>query len=100
MATYTELADLESNGTLRNKIRTAVLIKAQTLIDLASPTAAQLAWASDAIANVEAQTTKLFRYVLAASSSATAAQIQNATDATIQTNVNAAVDKLITGNLI
>jgi hypothetical protein len=94
MATYTELFDLRSNNALRNKIAVAVIEKARILIDLATPTAKQLAWAEAAISNPLGKADTLMNYVLVANKSATTAQILAANDAAIQNNVNAAVDKL------
>lgn len=96
MATYDELYDLHNNSALRNRVRVAVTKKAQTLIDLLAPTNAQLAWAKAALSNPEAEADRVFPYVLAANSMATTAAITGATDAAIQTNVSAAIDKLIT----
>lgn len=94
MATYTELFDLRSNSDLRNKVAVACVVKAQLIIDSASPTAAQLAWARSAIATPIAVADELLNYVLAANKSAAASQITGASDATIQANVSAAVDKM------
>lgn len=100
MATYTEIFNLKSDSQLRNKIAVAVAKKAQVLIDLASPTANQIAWANVAINNPLTMADKIMNYVLAANSAATAAQIAAASDADIQTNVSAAVDKLIAGGIV
>jgi hypothetical protein len=100
MATYIELYDLRSNSSLLNKIVVASTKKAQTLIDLAAPTASQLAWAKKVIDNPLGVSSALFNYVLAANSSATTAAIQSASDATIQANIDAVVDKFIMGGLI
>lgn len=94
MATYTELFDLRSNSDLRNRVAVACAIKAQAIIDSATPTAAQLTWARAAIADPIAKANELLNYVLAANKSATASQIAGASDAAIQTNVGAAVDRL------
>lgn len=105
MATYAELHDLRvnltpANAALRSKVATAVTKKAQTILDLAVPTANELNWAQSALATPEAMAGLLFPYVLAANSAATVASIQGATDAAIQTNVNAAADKFIAGGLV
>lgn len=96
MATYVELFDLRSDGNLRNKVAVACVVKAQTLIALASPTAQQLGWAHKALQNPVGMAQTIMEYVLAANKSATVGQIQGATDATIQGNVDAAADKLLT----
>lgn len=97
MATYTELFELRANSALRNKIAVAIAVKAQALIDLASPTSAQIAWANSAIQNPIGKADTLLNYVLAANKARTVAQIEVATDTEIQTAVNSAVDKLIAG---
>lgn len=101
MATYIELYDeYQSDAALRNKVAVACVVKAQALIDLASPTANQISWAGNCLDNPARTAAKLLPYVLAANSSATLAQIKAASDATIQTNVNACVDKLISGGIL
>lgn len=101
MATYTELYnELQEDAQLRDKVAIACCKKAQTIVDLSTPTADQLNWANAVLQNPAGAAMKLLPYVLAANSSATVAQIQSASDATIQTNVNAAADKLISGGLI
>ena len=97
MATYAELFELSKNSTLRNKVAVAVVKKAQGLIDGGTPTAAEIAWANDAIANPASKAGQLLNYVLAANSGLTESQILAASDSAIQTNVDAAVDALIAG---
>lgn len=91
MATYAELYDLRSNSALRNKIAVACAIKAAALIDLEPPTATQLAWAKATLANPTAVADGVMSYVLAKNSGQTVAQINGASDAAIQTHVNAGV---------
>lgn len=99
MATYSELYTLHSDEALRHRVAVAVTIKAQALLDLASPTAAQVTWATEALMHPLAQTDQLFRYVLAKNNTLTVAQIQGATDANVQTQIGAAVDKIIAGGV-
>lgn len=99
MATYQELYDLGSNSALRNKIAVAVAIKAQTILDEASPTVAEVEWAKEALNAPLREADILMHYVLAANRAATTGQIVGATDSAIQTNVNAAVDKIISGGV-
>lgn len=99
MATYLELYDLQNNDTLHHKIYIAVVKKAQTLTDLATPTANQLTWANNALSNPRGMVAKILPYVLAANSGATTSQIAAASDAAVQTNVDATVDKLIAGGI-
>ena len=99
MSTYTELYDLRSNSALRNKVAVAVVKKAQSLLDSATPTADEVAWSSNAISNPNQQAEKILNYVLAANSAASVAAITGASDAAIQTNVDAAVTALIAGGI-
>ena len=97
MATYAELYELRSDSSLRNRVAMAVAVKAQALIDGNSPTAAQIAWASAAISNPTSKADMLMNYVLAANKDASVGQISSASDAAIQSNVDAAVDALVDG---
>lgn len=100
MANYAELFSIQNDPTLRNKIQVACVVKAQALIDLASPTDNQVAWANNALTNPTQMMVKIMPYVLAANKSATTSQITGASDSTVQTNVDAAVDKLIAGGVV
>ncbi len=97
MATYAEIYDLRSNSDFRNKVAVAAAVKAHALLSLASPSAAQVTWATATLANPISKADSLINYVLAANKSATTGQILAATDTAIQTNVDAAVDKIIAG---
>lgn len=97
MATYTELFDLRSDSNLRNRVAVAACIKAQALLALASPTVKQVAWAVAAIGDPIGVADDLLNYVLAANKAATVAQIQAVTDANLQTAVDAAADKILSG---
>jgi hypothetical protein len=100
MATYLELYDeYQSDADLRNKVAVACCDKARALIALASPTATQITWASNALANPTQAAAKLLPYVLVVNKASTVSQIKQASDATIQTNVDTAVDKLIAGGI-
>jgi hypothetical protein len=97
MATYEELFDLRSNSVMRNKVAVAVVIKAETLLTDVTPSANQVAWAVTALASPISVANDLWGFVLAANSTATVAAITNATDTTIQTNVDTAADAIIAG---
>lgn len=99
MATYTELFDLRSDSNLRNRVAVAACVKAQSLLALASPTAKQVQWAVAAIADPIGHADDLLNYVLAANRAATVAQIQAATDTALQTQVDAAADKILSGGV-
>lgn len=97
MATYSELWEIRTNSPLRDKVAVAAVIKAQNLLDGATPSAGEVAWAEKAINNPVGVADALLNYVLAKNNAATVSQIVNASDATIQTNVDGAVDALIAG---
>lgn len=99
MATYLELYDLHNDESLRHRVAVAVTIKAQSLLNLATPTAGQVTWAIEALNNPLTKTDQLFRYVLAVNNALTTAQITSATDSAIQTQINSAVDKIISGGV-
>ena len=94
MATLSELQDLAHNNDLRGKIERGITIKALEITKEVSLTAERLQWASDALSNPKSQIGLMLNYVLAENASATVAQIVGASDAWIQTNVDAAVDVL------
>lgn len=95
MATYNELHALAKDADLINRIAVAVAVKAQAIIDSATPTAPQLSWAKEAIEHPRSKAEALLYYVLAKHKALTNTQITQATDATLQTAVDAAADKLI-----
>jgi hypothetical protein len=97
MATYAELYELRANSDLRNKVAVAVAVKAQTLLDAATPSNSQVAWANAAISNPNAKAEVLLNYSLAKNKAMTVVQINGAADATIQSAIDGAVDKLIAG---
>jgi hypothetical protein len=97
MATYTDLHALRGSGTadaLKQKIAVAIAIKAN-LLAKATPTATQKEWAKAALANPEAYLAAIMNYILADYNTSTTATITGATDAQVQTAVNAAVDTLL-----
>lgn len=95
MATYAEIFDLRSHDVLRNKIAVAACVKAAALIDGATPTAAQIAWAKAVIADPIPTADGLLKYLLAKNNTLTVAQLTATTDAAAQTAVSAAVDKIL-----
>ncbi len=99
MATYTQLYDLRSDpqwNAFVGRVQVAAVVAAQGLIDGVTPTAGQIAWAQGTLDDPRAQADKLVNYVIAANKAATTTQIFNATDSTLQTNIDAAVAKLVT----
>lgn len=95
MATYLELRDLWSNDTMRNKLDTAVVQAANDILELATPTNNQLAWASAVLNGTRFEADKAYKSILAQNNTASVATITAATDATIQTNVDSVVDNLV-----
>jgi len=98
MATYLELYNLATGATandLHNRIRVAAAIKANTIAKSTTPTAAAKAWAIEALSNPASMENTLLNYILADYNTATIATITGATDAQVQTAVNAAVDTLL-----
>lgn len=98
MATYTELYDQLLNGqetTLRNRVEVAALIKANAVLEAGTP-ADQLALANSVLAGDTGTRDKLFRALVAANNGQDISTILAATDATIQTKVDAAFVTLAT----
>lgn len=100
MATYTELRNLFGNDSLRNKIEVAVIVAAEAIRTEDGGTANhanRLIWAKRAFENPISVSTQMLMALLAANAGATVAQITGASDATIQTLVNAAVNVFADG---
>ena len=98
MATYIELQSLRGSmlsSPLREKINVAIIIKANILAKLPTPTAAQVNWAKSALDSPEHFQSIVLNYILADYNTQTSTVIQNATDAQVQIAVNAAVDTIL-----
>tara|TARA_R100001198_G_scaffold96105_1_gene84528 strand:- start:1548 stop:1850 length:303 start_codon:yes stop_codon:yes gene_type:complete len=94
MATYLEIRDLFNDSDLTNRVAVAVLVSVKDKLEL-NPTTAEKAYAAKVFANPKSEAKTVLMYVLAANNGATVAQIQGASDAAIQTNVDSVVDVLI-----
>lgn len=94
MATYIELFNLRNNANLSNKIATASAIKAHAILAEALPSAERKAWAENALSDPSSVVPQLIWFLLADNASATVGNITGASDSTIQTAVNDAVDKM------
>jgi hypothetical protein len=97
MATYADLYALsgtDASEPLRRKILVAICVKANALAK-ATPTAAQKAFALEALRNPDSYLAQIFHYILADYNTSAVAAITGATDAQVQTAVNAAVDTLL-----
>lgn len=94
MATYTELYDFVS-AALDKRIIAGIIIKANLIAKLTTPTAAQKAFAVEALGNPANYLATVRNYILADYNTAATSAINAATDAQVQTAVNAAVDTLL-----
>lgn len=100
MATYEELFKLRNASALKNRVAVAVAIAAEKIRIEDSGTANhvnRLIWAKQAMENPERVGEQVYFAILAANKDATVAQITSATDAAIQSNVDAAVDLFAQG---
>ena len=100
MATYEELYGLRNDSGLKNKVTTACIISAESIMGENGDTpnhANRLIWAAAVFASPGREADRMYWAVLAANKDATIAQIQNATDSAIQTNVEDHVDLFATG---
>lgn len=95
MATYSELYSLLNDDALRNRVRVAVVVAAQSILVDGASTADQMSWAAAALGSPESEGQKAFRAVLAGNAAATVGQITGADDATLQAGVDAIVPGLI-----
>ena len=95
MATLEELHGLAGSGDLINKVAAAIAIYAYDILQETTGTnlVARQEWAKGALASPHAEAEKQWIYVLAKNNASTVAQITNATDATIQTQLEEAIDK-------
>lgn len=95
MATYLELEALRNNSGLLARVRVAVWVAAETVrteLDTTPNHANRLVWARDVFTAPEPQAQRMYWALLATNKDQTIAQITSATDAQIQTAVDAAVD--------
>lgn len=100
MATLSEIYTLLEDPTLKEKVASACLIAAQAIIEEDAGTtnhANRLKWAKATFKNPVQAGDDLLKAVLAANNSAALASITSASDSTIQTAVNAAVDVFADG---
>lgn len=95
MATYEELRSLFSDDSLKNRMDVAVTVAAQTLLDSGSTTSQQRAWAAFVINDPRLEGEKAFRYILAKNKDLSLTQIQNASDNSLQNQVDSVVDQLV-----
>lgn len=94
MASYTELRGLFADDELSNKIDIAIIVSANDLL-AGTPTASQQKWSANVFSSPRSESKKALMAVLAKNKDFTIAQIQGATDAAIQTQVDSVVDSLV-----
>lgn len=96
MATYEELFDLGAkNSPLRNRVAVACIIAAEAIrveLDTVENHAERLVWAASVFSNPLTPAQRMLWALLAADSGLTVPELEGATDAAIQTRVDAAVD--------
>lgn len=100
MATYDELLTAAEHAGLRNHIRVACFIAAEAIrteVGTTTNHANRMIWAKSVFGNPGAESERMLWAVLAQNKAATLAQITGATDALVQSAVNAAVDVFATG---
>jgi len=101
MATYVELAGLFTNNDLQLKIEVAITIAAEAVrseVDTTTNHANRLLWAKDAFRDPRGMRDQMLKAMLAQNKTASTATILAATDATIQTAVEAAIDIFADGS--
>jgi hypothetical protein len=95
MATYAELLTASQSDALRQKVRVACVIgaeKVRTEVATVTNHEKRMAWAKSVYANPEAESNRMVWAVLAQNAAFTLAQITGASDALVQSAVDAAVD--------
>jgi hypothetical protein len=96
MADYLELFSLASDSDLQDRIAVAITIEAQAILStIPTPDAAHVQWASSSMSNTQNMAKNVLKMVLAANKSLAVAQIQGASDAAIQANVNELIEALV-----
>lgn len=100
MATYDELLQANANTGLINKVRVAVVVSATSIMteaDTVTNHANRLLWAKTVFADPADAGSRMMWPVLAQNRALTLAQITSASDASVQTAVDAAVNVFATG---
>ena len=96
MATYLELLQLRKNSNLQDKVAVAVMSAAQQILTtVPTPSGDRVSWATSVMNNPISNGNNVLGMVLIANSGVPVSAIQNASDETIQNNVDAMVDALV-----
>jgi hypothetical protein len=101
MATYAELIQAPQNVALQQRVFVATVVAAEAVRTESGATpnhANRLKWAKAVFTSPHTEADRMLWAVLAANKDATIAQITGASDTTVQTAVNAAVDVMADGN--
>ena len=91
MATYAELIDASGNSPLIDKVRVACVVAAENIRSTGTSTTAEKLWARQIFENPEAGQRQVLWAVLAQNKELALSAIIGATDAQVQTAVDAAV---------
>lgn len=100
MATYADIYTLQSNTALSQRVSTALLVSSVAIYEENPATVnhtARVAWARYAALNMDLATAAMFKFLLGKFVNMTVTNIQNSTDAQIQTVVDNAVNLFATG---
>ena len=100
MATYAEILTASENAVLRSKVRVACVIAAEAIRTENTGVANhanRVKWAKAVFARPIEEAERMLWAILAQNHTLTLAQITGATDAQVQTGVNAAVDVFADG---
>lgn len=100
MADYSELVDLMRDQEMVEKAAVAVIVATETVRTESGATtnhANRLLWAKEALDNPLAMAKRMWPSAIAQNKSATVGQITGATDAAIQSNIEAVIDIFATG---
>jgi hypothetical protein len=101
MASYNELKSLMGDSALKNRTAVACIVAAEAIRNEDAGTANhanRLIWAKQAFANPVGAASEMLMAMLAANKDLDASVIQGASDAAIQTKVDAAVDVFADGS--
>ena len=101
MATYDELYSLRNDSALKNRVTSAVTVAAEAVRNEPDTTpnhANRLAWARKVFGGSGSEADRMFVAVLAANSELAVEQIQGASDAQIQANVDDCIDLFADGS--
>ena len=98
MATYQEIREIwgnASNDGLKAQVEVATVISAQAFLVSATASTDELKWASSVLSNPRGEAQKALMSVIAANKSVTVAQMQGASDAAVQTQIDSIVAGLV-----